>query len=110
MIIGGKPRFIRSKKALDYKKMFEQQAPVFDPLMEGDLFFACKIFYRTRRPDLDASLILDLLEGRAYKNDRQVRRMFFQHDLDKENPRTDILVMPINHSPFKWELVCPDDC
>ena len=56
--------FIKSKKALNYKKAFELQCPVREPLYEKgqDLVVAMKIYYKTRRPDLDESLILDLLE------------------------------------------------
>ncbi len=48
------------------------------------------IYYATRRPDLDESLILDLLQGVAYRNDRQVRERHVFWGLDKDNPRTEI--------------------
>ena len=32
------------------------------------------IYYSSRRPDLDESLILDLMQGVIYKNDRQVKQ------------------------------------
>ena len=51
-----------------------------------------KIWYRTRRPDLDESVILDCLEGFAYTNDRQVKEKHIYHGLDKEEPRAEITV------------------
>ena len=96
VLIGGKPRFIKSKKALKYSKDFDLQCPVLDELMEGDLAVAMKIYYRTRRPDLDESLILDLLQDKLYKNDRSIKLKYVLHGLDKENPRTVLLVGPVD--------------
>ena len=56
-----------------------------------------KIFYKTRRPDLDESLILDLLQGRVYENDRSVKSKFIEWGLDKENPRTLIVISSIDN-------------
>ena len=38
------------------------------------------------------SLILDLLQGFAYENDRQVKEKHIYWGLDKENPRTQIKI------------------
>jgi Holliday junction resolvase RusA-like endonuclease len=95
VLIGGKPRFIKSKKALDYEKAFIAQCPVINPLVEGDVFVTITIHYRTRRPDLDPSLIYDLLQGRAYVNDRQVKGFLCLHALDADNPRANIKVIPM---------------
>jgi Holliday junction resolvase RusA-like endonuclease len=84
--------FIKSKKALDYGAGFIKQCPVLEPLLEGDLRVNIRIFYASRRPDLDASLILDLMQDRIYLNDRQVREQHFFWGLDKENPRAEITV------------------
>jgi len=56
-----------------------------------------KIYYKTRRPDLDESLILDLLEGFVYQNDRQVKLKHIVWGLDKENPRTEIVISTIDN-------------
>ena len=56
-----------------------------------------KIFYKTRRPDLDESLILDLLEGLVYENDRQVKMKYIEWGLDKERPRTHIVISTIDN-------------
>ena len=82
---------IKSKKALSYADDFIRQCPVFE-LMEGELAIEISVWYRTQRPDLDVSLILDLLQGRAYENDRQVREMHLYHFIDKDNPRCEIVV------------------
>lgn len=92
---GGKPRFVKSQKALEYKKAFEKQCPKRDELIDGDVKVTMTIHYKTRRPDLDESLILDLLEGVAYTNDRQVKEKHIFHGLDKENPRAEIKIEPI---------------
>ena len=93
--IAGRARLIKSKKAVDYVTAFKKQCPKLDELLEGDVRVTMTIFYRTRRPDLAESVILDCLEGYAYKNDRQVKEKHIYHGLDKENPRAEITVEPI---------------
>ena len=83
---------IKSEKALKYGEAFAKQCPVLDPLMEGDLKVSITIYYASRRPDLDASLIFDLMQGRIFLNDRQVREQHLYWGLDKENPRAEITV------------------
>jgi len=51
-----------------------------------------KIFYASRRPDLDPSLIYDLMQDRIYKNDRALKEQHLYWGLDKENPRAEITV------------------
>ena len=53
------------------------------------------IFYASRRPDLDESLILDLLQGLVYVNDRQVKERHTYWGLDPENPRAEIIIEQI---------------
>jgi Holliday junction resolvase RusA-like endonuclease len=91
---GGVSRLIKSDKALSYSAAFKQQAVAGD-LLEGDLCVTMHIWYASRRPDLDESLILDLLQDVAYKNDRQVKEKHIYHHLDKENPRCEIVVAKI---------------
>lgn len=97
--MGGRPRFIKSKKALLYGKNFDKQCPVRkEPFgKKEDLAVAMKIFYKTRRPDLDESLILDLLQGRVYENDRSVKSKFIEHGLDKEHPRSVIVISGLDN-------------
>jgi len=56
-----------------------------------------KIYYKSRRPDLDESLILDLLQGKAYKNDRAVKIKYIEWGLDREVPRTYIVLGPVDN-------------
>lgn len=87
---------IKSVKALHYSETFKQQCPVLDPLMEGDLRVTMKIWYASRRPDLDASLIFDLMQDCIYKNDRAVKEQHLYWGLDKDNPRAEITVEKIH--------------
>jgi Holliday junction resolvase RusA-like endonuclease len=91
--IKGKPMFIKSEKALAYAKMFKQQCMgESSEMIEGDVSVSIRIWYASRRPDLDESLILDLLQGVAYENDRQVKEKHIYWGLDKENPRSEITI------------------
>ena len=83
---------IKSDKARAYEKVFKDQAVPINPLIDGDVLLYCHIFYASRRPDLDESLIMDLLQGVAYTNDRQVKAKLILHGLDKEQPRAVIKI------------------
>ena len=89
---GNMSRLIKSEKALNYSDMFKQQCKPLAVLMTGDLRITMRIFYASRRPDLDESLILDLMQGLIYENDRQVKERHTYWGLDKENPRAEIIV------------------
>lgn len=81
---------IKSAKALAYVDSLRiQAASIFAKVspMEGELKMEAWIYYASQRPDLDASLILDGLQGFAYLNDRQVREQHFHHMIDKKMPR-----------------------
>ena len=91
-LIRGKPRFIKSEKALSYSDSFRLQVQPLTDLLSGDLSVTLTIHYASRRPDLDESLILDLMQGRIYLNDRQVKEKHVYWQLDPENPRTEITV------------------
>jgi len=95
--IKGRPAFIKSKKARDYVASFEQQAPQLKPLIEDDVVVEMTIYYASRRPDLDESVILDAMQGKIYANDRQVKRKIINWGLDRENPRSEIKVSRKNN-------------
>lgn len=97
--IGASSRMIKSKKALDYTPHFRAQMPVVERPLELPVVATITIWYASRRPDLDESLILDLLQvdEKKYKdkkgvilNDRQVREKHIYWRLDPENPRCEI--------------------
>jgi hypothetical protein len=87
--------FIKSRTALDYATSFALQCPKLSSPMEGDLRFTAHIYYRSRRNDLDESLILDLCQGRIYANDRQIKERHVYWGLDPVNPRAVIQVEPL---------------
>ena len=90
--MGNLSRLIKSEKALSYSDAFKSQCSITDNLILGDVSVTMTIWYASRRPDLDESLILDLLQDRVYANDRQVKAKHIFWALDKENPRTHIVV------------------
>lgn len=92
--IEGSPRLIKSAKALAYASAFKLQAKA-GQMIEGDVAVHVRIWYASRRPDLDESLILDLLQDIAYKNDRQVKEKHIYWALDPQNPRCEIRVEPL---------------
>ena len=97
--IKGRPAFIKSDKARKYVKQFEEQCPQMgDSMFLGDVEVERTVFYASRRPDLDESVILDCMQGFIYKNDRQVKRKIITWGLDKENPRSEITVRLMEQS------------
>lgn len=92
VLIKGKPRIIKSQKARNYTFDFKLQCPLLRKLFLGDVCVEMRIWYASRRPDLDESVILDAMQGRIYINDRQVKRKVVDWDIDPEDPRTWIRV------------------
>lgn len=68
--------------------------------MTKDVSVTIKIWYASRRPDLDESIILDAMQGLIYDNDRQVKIKRIEWGLDKENPRSEIFVQEIHLLPI----------
>jgi len=98
---GKRPAFIKSPQAIEYEKIFAAQCPVLDPIIpynkkfKQDVAVYMTIYYASRRPDLDESLILDCMQGRIYENDRCVKEKHIAWGLDKDNPRSEIRVIKI---------------
>ncbi len=90
---GNRLASIKSSKARLYAAAFEAQVQAICPMLEGELRMDAWVWYRTQRPDLDESLILDLLQGKVYLNDRQVRERHVHHGIDKLNPRIEVFIM-----------------
>ena len=95
VMFGKRPAVIKSKKAREYVKAFDVQCRPLPNLLDGDLAVHITIYYATRRPDLDESVVLDCLQGKIYANDRQVKEKHVYHGLDRDKPRCDIYVWPI---------------
>ena len=89
---GGRVMSIKSEKALRYVEQFEKQCPVLPDLLEGDVSVTLHIYYASRRPDMDESIILDCMQGRIYTNDRQVKERHAYWHLDRKHPRAEIAV------------------
>jgi Holliday junction resolvase RusA-like endonuclease len=104
---GERKAIIKGEKALSYEKDALRQIPPACRLqVEGPVSVTMRIFYATERPDLDESLILDVLQDRykgkgearvlvqrgVYRNDRQVREKHVFHAIDRKNPRTEIVI------------------
>lgn len=100
---GGRPAIIKSAKARSYADSFRLQcAAAVKQMIDGDVKVEAIIYYSSRRPDLDESVILDCMQGIVYHNDRQVKVKHIYWSLDKHNPRSIIRVSSIE------ELVLPD--
>lgn len=108
VLIKGRPALIKSQKARDYVKTFEQQCPVLEVPTIEDVVVEMMIYYASRRPDLDESLILDCMQCRVYKNDRQVKQKFIYWGLDKENPRSVIRVRSCDIKKIPDYLISED--
>lgn len=101
----------KGDKALSYEKnALRQIPPTARVQLEGPVCITLNIFYASERPDLDESVVLDILQDRyksvgkgeekrreliqkgVYRNDRQVREKHVYHHIDKKNPRTEVLI------------------
>jgi len=107
---GSRPALIKSSKALAYERdALRQIPPAARQRLDGPVRATIRVYYATQRPDLDESLILDVLQDRytgkgaervliqagVYRNDRQVRERHVYHAIDKANPRAEIVIEPI---------------
>lgn len=114
--IGKRPAIVKSKEALHYERDALLQIPVAARIrLEGPVRVTLMIWYASERPDLDESLILDVMQDRwkpahgphkgekqralvqhgVYRNDRQVREKHVYHRIDRANPRVDVTVEPL---------------
>ena len=101
---------IKSAKARNYERdALAQIPPAARRMLSGPLRMTVRIWYASARPDLDESVILDVLQARyrrvngrrelvrtgVYENDRQVRERHVFHGIDRANPRAEIVVEPL---------------
>lgn len=107
---GDRTAMVKGDKALAYERdALRQIPPAARQRIDVPVCVTLRIFYATERPDLDESLILDVLQDRykgkgdertliqagVYRNDRLVREKHVFHGIDKRNPRTEIVVEPM---------------
>jgi len=73
-----------------YESLFLVQLPKPKELIDVPFKFTAKVYFRSRRSDLDNSLkiILDCLQlGKVVKNDNLCYEIHIEKGVDKENPR-----------------------
>lgn len=109
--IAGHSAIIKSAKALDYvKNALRQIPPAARQQLTDPVIVTMHIFYASNRPDLDESVIIDVLQDQyktvvkgttrtramiqrgVYINDRQVKEKHVYWGIDKKNPRAEITV------------------
>lgn len=112
MKVGGRIMNRKSDKALAYEENALRQIPPLARIrLQGPVRVTLRVFYASERPDLDESVILDVLQDRyvknpatkqrelvqrgVYLNDRQVREKHVYHAIDRKNPRAEIEVEEI---------------
>lgn len=113
--IAGRPSSIKSAKARGYEAMALPQIPLTArQRLEGPVRVWLRLWYASERPDLDESIVLDVLQDRwarrrsslpgcervlvqagVYRNDRQVREKHVWHGIDRAHPRAEIVVEPV---------------
>lgn len=106
---GDRPAIIKSAKARNYEQSAALQIPSSARMMlVGRLRVTIHIYYATQRPDLDESVVLDVLQAKrkkgvllregVYNNDRQVREKHIYHHIDANRPRAEICVETLDET------------
>lgn len=96
-----RPGIIKSEKAREYEKTAIPQVQTqcrlagWTCIATGKVKVSLRVFYASERPDLDESVILDVLQQIVYSNDRQVREKHVFHFIDRDNPRAEVEVEPL---------------
>jgi len=129
---------IKSEKARNYEADAAAQIPSWaKQMLQGPVKVTMRIYYASRRPDLDESVILDVMQAKyhrikdpktgeilrtdlvrrgVYVNDRQVEWKDIRKAIDTVNPRAEITVEPIDPqqddllgggSAFQADLLLP---
>ena len=93
---GGRPLLIKSPKAQQYieEALWQIKSQMGNHKMfEDPVKMDITVWYKTKRPDLDVSLIQDILEkAGVYKNDRLVHEIVARKRFDKDDPRLTVEV------------------
>jgi len=109
-----RPMSIKSDKARDYERNALKQIPPRARVqLAGPVRVTLRIYYASERPDLDESVVLDVMQNRyvsvkrrgvkarelvqrgVYLNDRQVREKHIYHGIDRKNPRVEVEIEPL---------------
>lgn len=64
--------------------------------LDGDLAMSIKWYRQRKQGDVDGKLkaVMDALQGYAYANDKQVKKLTIEREEDKESPRMVVNVKP----------------
>lgn len=115
---------VKSKEALRYEADAAKQIPpAARQMLAGPVCVTLHIFYASERPDLDESVVLDVLQAKykrvgerrelvakgCYLNDRQVREKHVYHHIDRMNPRVEIEIEPMQPQQASLHVERPDD-
>lgn len=92
VLIRGRPALIKSEKGLGFEALAKLYVPTLATPYDGDVWFECRVYYASRRPDLDPSLVKDALQSRVVVNDRQVRHEVNSGFVDRNKPRVEVAV------------------
>ena len=89
---------VKSTQALGYQNDFLAQiCPKLQSPIDYDIILFCDIFYKSRRPDLDESLIMDCLQKAGIiQNDRLIKEKHIYWNLDPKNPRAQISLVRLD--------------
>ena len=90
-------RMVKSNEAREYQENVEtlammQQMPLIEKPTE--VCVTIRWFREAMRGDLDKrySIMLDALQGIAFENDSQIAEIHAYRDLDRGNPRMEVMV------------------
>jgi Holliday junction resolvase RusA-like endonuclease len=109
-----RPMSIKSDAAREFERAALLQIPVTARVeLTGPVRVTMRLYYASERPDLDESIVLDVMQSRyctrmvkgretkyclrkgVYLNDRQVREKHIYHAIDRANPRAEVMVEPL---------------
>ncbi|PWC80835.1 hypothetical protein [Azospirillum sp. TSH58] len=106
---GDRAALRKGDKALGFEAVAGLHVPKWEEPYDGDVGVSLRIFYASRRPDLDGSLVYDALQNRTtwigkgkerkarvekrlIVNDRQIRLKHEEGFVDPARPRVEVAV------------------
>lgn len=97
---GGHASLAKTKDLKQYENDFAKQCVKYrNKNIEGEFKFEMDVYYPDRRADIDNStkVVLDCLQkANAIKNDRNCMEIHLRRFIDKQNPRIEFKITPIN--------------
>jgi predicted N-formylglutamate amidohydrolase len=100
----GRPMLIKSDRARRVIPLFCDQLGILfgrRPPITGMLSLTARIFYDSNRPDLDESLLMDILQmAHVITNDRQIIHKAITKGIDPKRPRVECQIEEV-----EWDRV-----